>query len=395
MTANILIVDDEQMLRLSISAYLEDSGYQVNEACSGVEALEVLAEKAVDLMVCDLRMPQMEGLELIRRARQRYKKLPIIIVSGAGVMDDVVQALRLGANDYIVKPILDMMVLEHSIVKNLELARLEQENQAYKDSLEQMNQELKHGLNELHLDQQAGRHIQKKMLPEPSQFQYQDSPVLDFQHYIKPSLYLSGDFLDYFPLDEEERYIAFYIADVSGHGSSSAFVTVLLKNLTYRLRRNLKRGSSDDLFHPNKVLARLNQELKETGIEKHLTIFYAVFDTQQSELNYSVGAHFPMPVLLQDGIARFLDGEGMPIGIFEYSDYQNYSIKLSQTFSLVLFSDGILEVLEEKSLAAKEQKILEVIQQDFTCVDQLKDAFQLQQTSEVPDDIAIMTLTRK
>src|SRR5690606_40550624 len=83
----------------------------------------------------------------------------------------------------------------------------------------------------------AGRHIQLKLFPERGR----EIDGLQFDHLIKPSLYLSGDFLDYFQIDE--RNVVFYLADVSGHGASSAFVTVLLKNLTNRLQRNLRRGS--------------------------------------------------------------------------------------------------------------------------------------------------------
>ena len=134
-----------------------------------------------------------------------YTHIPVIVVSGAGVMDDVVQALRLGASDYLVKPILDMAMLEHSVQRNLALVTLEKQNQQYRDHLESVNRELRNGLDELRSDQQAGRQVQMKMLPE-----FVEKQGLSFKHIIKPSLMLSGDFLDYFPLDDE--HFGFYIA---------------------------------------------------------------------------------------------------------------------------------------------------------------------------------------
>jgi len=398
MKAKILIIDDEVMLRNSLCSYLEDSGYVVHEAESGEEGVELALSEAPELVICDLRMPDMDGIDVIKAIRSKIPSLPVIVVSGAGVMDDVVQALRLGANDYILKPILDMAVLEHSIEKNLKQARLEIENQQYKENLEKMNKELSLGLHELHLDQQAGKQLQKKMLPEAmSVAEY------SFEHFMKPSLYLSGDFLDYFTIHEKgvdedhpdyERYVVFYIADVSGHGSSSAIVTALLKNFTYRLRRNIKRGSSDELFYPDKVLAKLNSELLETGIEKHLTVFYSVLDRKESRLHYSVGAHYPMPVLLQDGSAQFLSGEGMPIGLFQEVDCKTYSIELSESFSLVLFSDGIFEVLGQGSLNEKELQVLKLVELADGDLEQLKDKFDLANINDIPDDIAILTVTR-
>jgi len=67
-----------------------------------------------------------------------------------------------------------------------------------------------------------------------------------------------------------------YIADVSGHGASSAFVTVLLKNLTSRLRRDLRRGFNDEIMHPELSLQRINSELLDTGLGKHVTISWVL-----------------------------------------------------------------------------------------------------------------------
>lgn len=387
MKARLLVIDDEAMVRDSMVAYLEDSGYEVIAVSSGADGLNALAEQSVDLVLCDLRMPNIDGLQVIQQIKDRDYNIPVIVVSGAGVMDDVVQALRLGASDYMVKPILDMAMLEHSVKRNLELVALERQNQSYRYHLETVNKELRAGLDELRSDQQAGRQIQMKMLPE-----FADVDGFHFRHIIKPSLLLSGDFLDYFPLDD--KHYGFYIADVSGHGASSAFVTVLLKNLTYRLKRNLKRGSSDDLFYPVKVLERINQEMLNTGFGKHLTIIYAVLNIETSEVNYSVGAHFPMPVLLTEGKANYLSGSGMPVGLFKEAEYKAYNITLPSTFSLHMFSDGVLEVIPSTSLTEKENYLLNLIEGQQGRHDDIVEKLNLKNDHDVPDDIALMTVFR-
>jgi serine phosphatase RsbU (regulator of sigma subunit) len=387
MKARILIIDDEAMVRDSMEAYLEDSGYSVVSVDSGRAGLEVLAIQTIDLILCDLRMPSLDGLQVLQRVKQRPDNIPVIVVSGAGVMDDVVQALRLGASDYLVKPIIDMVMLEHSVQRNLELVLLERQNQSYRDHLESANRELRGSLDELRSDQQAGRQVQMKMLPE-----FVDDGALSFRHKIRPSLMLSGDFLDYFPLDD--KYYGFYIADVSGHGASSAFVTVLLKNLTYRLKRNLKRGSSQDLYHPVKVLERINQELLDTECGKHLTIVYAVLNIETLALNYSVGAHFPLPVLLVEGKAQYLEGKGMPVGLFRDAQYSEYHLNLPQQFTLSLFSDGVLELLDHASLAQKEEYLLNLIEREAGNHEAIVEALALEGDEDVPDDIALMTVVR-
>ena len=264
---------------------------------------------------------------------------------------------------------------------------LEKQNHEYRDHLESVNRELRNGLDELRSDQQAGRKVQMKMLPE-----FIDEKGLSFQHVIKPSLMLSGDFLDYFPLDDE--HYGCYIADVSGHGASSAFVTVLLKNLTYRLRRNLRRGSSDDLYHPMKVLQRINEELLDTECGKHLTIVYGVLNWKTLQFNYSVGAHFPMPILYTGGKAQYLEGRGMPIGLFRDAQYQDYSMQLPNEFTLSMFSDGVLELLTLPSLAEKERYLLDLIEKEAGKHESIVRALAIDSDAVVPDDVALMTIVR-
>ncbi|WP_320820081.1 SpoIIE family protein phosphatase [Thalassolituus sp.] len=387
MAAKVLVIDDDSTVRDSIFAYLDDCDYDMLSAASAADAWELLSHQTVDAVICDLKMPGMNGIELLERIKSKQPDLPVIVVSGAGVMDDVVRALRLGAEDYLVKPIMDLEVLQHSVRKALERSQLEAENSAYRDHLEKNNRELRFGLEELRADQLAGRQAQLRMLPDPLDF-----AGLHCEHRIIPSLLLSGDFLDYFELDEDR--IVFYIADVSGHGASSAFVTVLLKNLTYRLRRNFHRGSSSDLLHPSQVLDRINSELLASELEKHLTMFYGVLCTRTNSLRYSVGGHFPMPVLVTDEGSRYLEGRGMPVGLFPEAEYLDYEMVLPENFNLLLFSDGILEIMKESSLNDKEASLLRLTSASKGGLEQLSNLLGLNEDLEVPDDIAMASISR-
>ena len=165
-SATLLIIDDDDVVRASLAAYLEDSGFSVLQAGNGQQGLQVFEEHQPDLVICDLRMPQMGGLELIRQISERAPQLPVIVVSGAGVMSDAVEALRLGAADYLIKPLEDLAVLEHSVRRALDRSRLVLENQRYRDKLEAANRELEASLHLLQEDQTAGRQVQMNMLPE-------------------------------------------------------------------------------------------------------------------------------------------------------------------------------------------------------------------------------------
>jgi sigma-B regulation protein RsbU (phosphoserine phosphatase) len=387
-SATLLIIDDDDVVRASLAAYLEDSGFQVLQACNGLQGLEVFQSKSPDLVICDLRMPQVDGLELIRRINTLQVQTPVIVVSGAGVMTDAVEALRLGAVDYLIKPLADLAVLEHSVKRALDRANLRKENQRYREELEAANRELQASLHLLQEDQNAGRQVQMNMLPEtPSQLD-----DFNFAHQIIPSLYLSGDFVDYFRVDETR--IAFYLADVSGHGASSAFITVLLKFMTTRLLYESRRSGALPEFKPSEVLGHINRGLINCKLGKHVTMLGGVIDQTNNRLTYSIGGHLPLPVLFTDGQASYLEGRGLPVGLFQEAEYTDLQLDLPEAFSLTLLSDGILDLLPGDTLKEKEAELPRMIASAGGSLEGLRDAFGLAKLRDMPDDIALLVLSR-
>ncbi|HHH9601708.1 TPA: two-component system response regulator RssB [Pseudomonas aeruginosa] len=387
-SATLLIIDDDEVVRESLAAYLEDSNFKVLQALNGLQGLQIFESEQPDLVICDLRMPQIDGLELIRRIRQTASETPIIVLSGAGVMSDAVEALCLGAADYLIKPLEDLAVLEHSVRRALDRAYLRVENQRYRDKLEAANRELQASLNLLQEDQNAGRQVQMNMLPvTPWSIE-----GLEFSHRIIPSLYLSGDFVDYFRVDE--RRVAFYLADVSGHGASSAFVTVLLKFMTTRLLYESRRNGTLPEFKPSEVLAHINRGLINTKLGKHVTMLGGVIDLEKNSLTYSIGGHLPLPVLFVDGQASYLEGRGLPVGLFDDASYDDRVMELPPSFSLSLFSDGILDVLPGATLKEKEASLPEQVAAAGGTLDGLRQVFGLANLAEMPDDIALLVLSR-
>jgi DNA-binding NtrC family response regulator len=132
----VLIIDDEDIIRDSVSTYLEDSGFTVHQAGDGREGLGLFRELSPDVVLLDLRMPRMDGLEVLEAIAGELDRVPVIVVTGAGVLQDAVAALRLGAFDFVTKPIVDMAVLEHAVLRALEHTRLRQENRRYQARLE-------------------------------------------------------------------------------------------------------------------------------------------------------------------------------------------------------------------------------------------------------------------
>ena len=386
-TERILIIDSDEQARAELGRYLSARGFYVTGYPDLASSRSLFDDQPPDIIFVDI--PPVAIGELAGSLEDAGFFAPIVAIYATRKATDIVEAMRAGAADVVLKPCSDDRgALDDVIGKLFDRVRVNRLNHLYRQELEEANRDLRDGISELRADQNAGRKVQLKMLPDREQVM----TGLTIDYLIKPSLYLSGDFLDYFPLSDDKVLV--YIADVSGHGASSAFVTVLLKNLTNRLQRNLRRGSSSDILHPDQFLERINSELLDTGLGKHVTVFVGIITVSERKLRYSVGAHFPMPILsFASGDTRFLEGSGLPVGLFDKPEWELYEVSLAEPFNLILFSDGILEVIREKGLDEKERRLLEVVSGGGHTTEALSEALNLDKITELPDDIAIVSVT--
>jgi DNA-binding NtrC family response regulator len=105
MTKSVLIVEDERVLRESLVSLLEDEGYEALEAENGKQAQTILLERSVDIVLSDIRMPEMDGMDLLSHLRQLVPQTPVIMMTAYGTVENAVAAMRTGAWDYLLKPV--------------------------------------------------------------------------------------------------------------------------------------------------------------------------------------------------------------------------------------------------------------------------------------------------
>jgi phosphoserine phosphatase RsbU/P len=375
--ARVLTIEDDTVTRKSICAVLKRNGFDVLEAEDGEQGLASYKNDRPDLVLCDLQLPGLSGLEILRHITTSDPDHPVIVVSGSMEMSDAVSALRLGAWDYLLKPIEDWNALVVSVWKALDRARLVRENREYRDQLEQSYRQLRE-------DESAARHIQFQLLPPPRSI----INHIECTRLLRTSAYLSGDFLDCFSIDDHR--MGFYIADVSGHGVSSAFITVLLKTTMSMLLDEYHQKANNTVLLPVEVFRHLNAEIARRHFEKYLTMFYGVVDRQMGTLRYANAGHFPWPIFLNGGSARFLEDKNVPVGLFENASYTEATLDLPEKYILALFSDGLLEVMPEGSLKSRMEMLRLEIEKPGASIETIAWNLGLANIGSPVDDITLL-----
>ncbi len=386
----MLVIDDDPERAWDLAQLVESAGFNT-EVITDVNNSEYSLgpDSDLDVILCEMDLKDVSWGEARRTLREMDVQVPAIMLSDRAEAERMMTALRLGAADFFVRPVEDRDALVRSIDRCVRQRQMRRDLQESRQRLEAANTELRGTIRVLEQDQQAGRQVQLRMLPSTPL-------VLDdyvFSHTVIPSLYLSGDFTDYFTVGD--HFVTFFMADVSGHGSSSAFATVLLKNLFARKRSDFLRRHDDSILSPVAMLKQANRELLGLEAGKFATMIVGLLDMEENTLRYSVAGHLPQPVLVSDEGARYLQGEGSAVGIMEDAQYEEHMIVLPSSFMLAVFSDGILEILPPKNLIEKEKYFLDVFEQAADTPEELVTRLGLDRVDTAPDDIAALFISKR
>ncbi len=376
-SGRVLLIDDDPHICLAFRRLLELRGHTVFQAADGREGLAAAERDSPEIILLDLNMPVMGGMEVLRRFAKECPDVPVIIVSSSDEIRDAIEALKLGARDYLVKPLLETSVLTRAVETNLERARLLRANKQIRLELELYSEQIRE-------DEESGRKVQARLFPAHD-WQFGD---YRFQHQVIPSMFLSGDFVDYFGINDQ--FAGFYCADVSGHGVSSALVTVLVKSFVNKYHERHADRQDPLILEPEHVLEKLNQELLHEQLGKHLTMFYGVLDLKANTLRFASGGHYPPALLFRPEGVRALEPNGMAVGLFPLAVFQSETVALPEAFRLLVFTDGALETL---ALPTGEARLAHL--QTLTTRDALRRFVAAAGDQQhLPDDFTVLSVTR-
>jgi serine phosphatase RsbU (regulator of sigma subunit) len=387
-SAAVLLVDDDSWGRRAFRHVFERHGFRVLEAEDGADGISAALEHHPDVVLLDLRMPGLDGLDVLEQLVSDLPDTPVLVVSGMGTMHDVVEALRRGAWDFISKPVIDPEFLVHAVNRALEKAKLLSQNREYSESLQQANRRLSAALEALRADEQAARHLQFELLPED---RLSIGPY-SFSRRLFPSQTLSGDFLEYFPIGE--RHAAFYLADVAGHGAASAFITAILTTLVGKHRESFSTRDDPTILDPMQLLARLDAELRAQRLEKHVTLFYGVLDSVSGRLAYANAGAFPFPLLARGSEVVELECPGRPLNLPGKAAFGGGETTLGPGGRLLIASDGVLELRPKESHRERRATLARILG-EAPDVEAVLRALALDETTELSDDIAVLFVRRE
>jgi sigma-B regulation protein RsbU (phosphoserine phosphatase) len=354
----LLVVDDDEANRDMLSRRLKQKGYSVAVAEDGTRAIELVRERPFDLVLLDVLMPGLSGLEVLSELRQAYPatELPVIMATALTESGDVVEALRLGANDYVSKP-LDFPVVLARIQAHLSLKGAVEETIRLERSLEQRNQELirvnarlAEANRRMERDLRAAARIQETFLPR-------GAPAFSqarFAWHYRPCEELAGDGLNVVALDD--RHAALYVFDVTGHGVASALLSVSLSRVlsapsdpTSVLRPDAGgngNGGAARPMSPAEVAGRLSRMFPfDEATEQYVTMLYGILDMATGEFRYVSAGHPGVAHVPAAGEGRIVEHSGFPIGLSELP-YEERILPMSPGDRIYLYSDGIPEAMD-------------------------------------------------
>jgi sigma-B regulation protein RsbU (phosphoserine phosphatase) len=359
----VLVVDDSRLQRRILVASLKKWGFNVLEAESGEQAMEICLADPPDLILSDWMMPGMNGIDFCRAFRKQSTDnySYFILLTSKSEKNEVAEGLDAGADDFLTKPV-SSDELRARISAGERILRMQRELSEKNRIVSETLGELQRVYDAIDKDLIQARKIQESLVPELSK-KFGSSTV---SLLLKPCGHIGGDLVGMFCPGVNR--IGFYSVDVSGHGITSAMMTARLGGYlssTY-FDQNVGMEKRFNRFYalrpPEEVASLLNARLiADTGIEEYFTMAYCTVDLRSGVLKMVQAGH-PHPLLLRkDGSAEFIGKGGVPVGLVPDIGYSQEELILEKGDRLLLYSDGFTEARLESGEMLEAEGLLELV----------------------------------
>ncbi len=347
--ATILIVDDEDLILKALDKTLSSPHRKILLASNGDQAVKLLHRHEVAVIICDQKMPDISGIEVLKEAIKIQKDAIRIILTGHADLDVVVDAINVGqAAQFILKP-WDERALTQTVSACVDKYQLIQENRRLQDLTTKQHRELVRTHDHLTRELRLGARIHEVMLlGHPPN----DVPGVELNATTSPSQEIDGDFIDFYrPLPDLFDVV---LGDVMGKGIAAALVGTAVKNQLTRFAVPFNRLKvfdehgvwRDDVFSPQEVIHKVHQELTPSliNLEYFVCLFYGRFDLPRATFSYvDCGSAKPLHYRASEKRVAELEGDNFPLGVTEEDTFRGQEISYGVDDIFVFYSDGVTE----------------------------------------------------
>ena len=384
----IIIADDDPVMQKILAGLLEENGYEVYSATTGETALAELKKNHYDLLVSDIVMEGMNGIELVKTLKtiDGCQNLPVILLSGKSDSATIVSAFNALADDYMTKPF-DIDELVARIKTQLRLRQLQKEIENKNQLLSQRNTEL-----EANLD--MARRFQLNLLP----LDITEMNGLYISSFYKPIDKVGGDLFDIIPLGNGKTGV--FISDVSGHGVPAAFLNITLK-MTLRavVEEEIKKITSD--IYTFKFLEKINKRIMQyVNDDDFITALYSIIDVNNKMLYISSAGHPKAIIMRKEGnLVSYIESRGLCLGFSRDASFTTNVVKLYPGDRIIYYTDGIPEMKDNNNRKLGSNGLINVIKKYSQEIDPgsltakiVHELHQFSSDKEIEDDLTILCL---
>ena len=334
--AKVLIIDDEQIIRERLQKLLELDGYETCTADNGQKGLEIFLREEPEIALVDIKMPGMDGIEVLEQIKKKSKKTQVILITGHGGVDTAIRALREGAFGYLQKPI-DYDELEIEIKKALEKNDMQGKLDRYVNRLEAANRELENLNQQLQRNYEIAEKVFDKIVQEDA---HMGCP--NIKHYQSPMSTVAGDLilLSVGPLGSQ--YI--FVGDFTGHGLAAAIGAIPVSGIFYAMT---KRGHSI-----SDIVAEINRKLRGVlPTELFLCACLIELNYAKSTLHLWNGG-LPDVLISRDGsgIKKRFPSNHTPLAVLSSSRFDSRVeiFEVAQGDRIYAYTDGVTEAVNKE-----------------------------------------------
>lgn len=260
---HILIVEDEPVFRTLLDSWLLSLGASTLLAEDGMDAIEKMTDQQIDLMICDIAMPRMNGLKLIEHLRNAGNPLPILVISATENMSDIARALRIGVQDVLLKPVKDFKRLRETVFAclypDMFNSRVEEEERLFED------------WDALVSDPAAAAKLLQELQP-PVQ-QVLSHCRINYRQLVAAEQ--PGLVLDIAPLSDDD--LAFYCLDVTRAGDNGVLAALLLRALFNGLLQEQLSQQRQRLPEMGSLLKQVNNLLRQANLPGQFPLFIGYY----------------------------------------------------------------------------------------------------------------------